>query len=498
MTSRVDGWRGGLAACVGAALVAACAVGPDFQRPAPPQPERYTAEPLPATTASTAVAGGEAQTFSAGGQIPAQWWTLFHSEPLNALVEEALRASPTVEAAQAALRQANENLRAQRGSLLPTVDGSATGNREKIAGAQFGQPGLNSLYSLFNASVNVSYGIDLWGGERREIEALAAQADYQRFQLEASDLTLSSNVVTTAIQVASLRGQIAATQDIVADDRRQLEVVQHQLALGGTSRLDVLTQQTELASALASLPPLQKQLEQNLDLLAVLLGRLPSQGAAPQLGLDELRLPQELPLSLPSQLVEQRPDVRAQEALLHQASAEVGVATANLLPQVTLNASFGGTNTKLYDLLNPSSNIWSIGAGVTQPLFHGGTLIHKKRAAVAAYEQAVAQYRGTVLNAFQNVADALHALQLDADALQAQNQAEQAAAAALDVARKRYQAGAVSHLELLATERSYQQSRIALLQAQAARFADTAALLQALGGGWWNRDGAGQQAAADR
>jgi NodT family efflux transporter outer membrane factor (OMF) lipoprotein len=472
-------------------LLAGCAVGPNFKRPQAPQTAAYTAEPLPPQTAASQGPAGTAQTFAYGDDIPAQWWTLFHSEQLSALVERSLQSSPDVAAAQAALREAHENLLAQEGGLLPTIDGNANGVRQRISGAAYGQPQLGSFtYNLFNATVNVSYTLDVWGGVRRSVEAAGAQAEYQNFQLEATYLTLSANVVTTAIQDASLRAQIDATQQIVEADRKQLATVERQLALGGVSRLDVLTQQTQLANELASLQGLHKQLEQNRDLLAVLVARLPSQQPDATFRLQDLTLPQELPLSVPSQLVAQRPDVRAYEALLHQASAQIGVATANMLPQITITGEFGGTSTEFSDLLKSSSGVWNVGAGITQPIFHGGTLFHKRRAAVAAYDQAAAQYQTTVLTAFRNVADALHAVNTDAAALNQQNVAAQAAGEALEIARKRYAAGSISALDLLVVERTYWQARIAQLQAQAARYADTAALFQALGGGWWNRHAA--------
>ena len=472
-----------------AALVGGCAVGPNFKRPQAPQTDAYTADALPPKTAASEGPAGTAQAYVNGGDIPAQWWTLFHSEKLNALVEQSLKGSPDVIAAQAALRQAHENLLAQEGSLLPALDGNATGVRQKISAAEFGQPGGGSfIYNLFNATANVSYTLDVWGGVRRGVEAVRAQAEYENFQLEATYLALSSNVVTTAIQDASLRAQIAATEQIIAADRTQLDTVQRQLKLGGASGLDVLAQQTQLANEEASLLPLQKQWQQNRNLLAVLLGQLPSQQPDAQFALEDLQLPPDLPLSVPSQLVAQRPDVRAQEALLHQASAQIGVATANMLPQVTITAQYGGTSTNFSDLLKSSSSVWSLGAGVTQPLFHGGALLHKRRAAVAAYDQAAAQYRGTVLTAFRNVADALYALNDDAAALNQQNVATEAAARTLKVTRSRFTAGSIGPIDLLVVERSFQQARIAQLQAQAARYADTAALFQALGGGWWNRD----------
>jgi NodT family efflux transporter outer membrane factor (OMF) lipoprotein len=484
----------GAAGLAAAALLLAggCAVGPDFKRPPAPRAQRYTAEPLPAQTSASEGAAGAAQAYLPGGDIPAQWWTLFRSDKLNALVEQSFRNSPDVAAAQAALRLAHENVLVQEGALFPQVDGNASAARQKISGASFGQPDAGSfIYSLFNATANVTYTLDVWGGARRGVEAQRAQAEYERFQLEATYLALSTNVVTTAIQEASLRAQIEATQEIIAADRKQLDTVQRQLALGGVSRLDVLTQQTRVAQEMATLPGLVKQLQQNRDLLAVLLGQSPDQPLEAQFQLTDLNLPQDLPVSVPSQLVEQRPDVRAQEALLHQASAEIGVATANMLPQLTLTGEYGGTSTKFSDLFKSGSNVWSAGAGLTQPIFHGGELLHKKRAAVAAYDQAAAEYRGTVLTALRNVADTLYALNADAEALNQQNIATQAAADSLRVSRSRYAAGSISSLDLLVIDRTYQQARIAQLQAQAARYADTAALFQALGGGWWNRQPAG-------
>jgi len=416
---------------------------------------------------------------------------LFQSAKLNALVQQALRSSPDVSAAQAALREARENVLAQKGSYYPSLDAKGEGVRQKVSGVQFGLPGVDSIYTLYNANVNVSYTLDLWGGVRREVEGAAAQAEYQSFQLEGTYLSLAANVVTAAIQAASLQAQLTATRDIIDADRQQLEVIKLQFDLGGASRSDLLSQQTLLAQESANLAPLQKQLDQNRNLLAVLVGQLPSEPLDAQFALSDLQLPKDLPVSLPSALVEQRPDVRAQEALLHRASAQIGVATANMLPQLTLSGSYGGTSTELGDVLKRSSNVWSFGAGITQPIFRGGALRHQRRAAIAAYDQAAAQYRGTVLTAFRNVADALRALDADAQEMQAQIEAERTAAANLELSRDQYKAGAISYLTLLTAQRSYQQTRIALLQAQAARYADTAALFQALGGGWWNRTQAG-------
>ncbi len=477
-----------LHAALVAAALAGCAVGPDFRRPPPPAVDSYTAEALPEETAAAPVAGGAPQRFVSGEEIPPQWWALFRSEALDRLIRQALADSPTLAAAQARLREAEENRRAQFGALLPRVDMNASASRQKISGAPFGQPANNPSFTLYNASVDVTYALDLFGGTRRELEALQAQVDYQRYQLEGVWLTLTSNLVTTAVQEGALRAQIRATREIVAAEERQLTLVERQFRLGGASRTDVLAQQAQLAQTLTTLPPLEKQLAQARHRLALLAGRFPGEaGRLPEFDLEGLNLPQELPVSLPSSLARQRPDIRAAEELLHAASAGIGVATANLYPQLTLSASLGSEATKVQDLFGGGTSVWSLGAGLLQPIFRGGELTAKRRAAIAAYDQAEAQYRETVLLAFGNVADALRALEMDAQTLQAQADAEAAARATLDLARRQFQLGAVNYLTLLNAERQHQQARIGLVQARAARFSDTAALFQALGGGWWSR-----------
>lgn len=406
------------------------------------------------------------------------------------MIRQALADSPTMAAAQATLREAQENLRARTGTVYyPSVDGIFSVTREKFTGASFGQPSASSnTYNLYNASVNVSYMLDIFGGGRRELEELRAQVDFQRFQLEGTFLTLTSNLVTTAVQEASLRAQIRATQDILAVQEKQLVVVERHFQLGGVSRSDVLAQRAQLAQTRTTLPPLEKQLAQMRHQLAVLAGRFPGEAALPVFDLNGLRLPQELPVSLPSSLVRQRPDIRASEELLHAASAQIGVATANLYPKITLTGSLGSNATRIQDLFSSGSSIWSLGAGLLQPIFHGGELTAKRRASVAVYDQAAAQYRETVLLAFQNVADVLRALDLDAQTLKAQTEAETAARESLDITERQFQLGAVDYLSLLNAQRQYQQAMISLAQAQAARFTDTAALFQALGGGWWNHE----------
>jgi NodT family efflux transporter outer membrane factor (OMF) lipoprotein len=475
------------AAALSLAALSACAVGPDFATPPAPPVSGYTPEAKPAATASTDVAGGAAQKFEIGRDIPAEWWTVFHSRELDALIAEALLSNPSLEAAQAALWQAKENLYAQAGALLPNIDANSSATRQRFSPAEFGGSGPASIFNLYQATVNVSYSPDVFGGTRRLIEASAAQADYQRFELEATYLTLTSNVVTAAVQEASLRGQIEATLDIIKAESDQLNVVGHQFDIGAAARTDVLTQQSEVATAQATLPPLQKQLEQQHHVLLALIGHFPNDAHQDRFSLASLRLPRNLPVSLPSQLVEQRPDVRAAEAQLHQASAQIGVAIAARLPQLNLTGYYGSAALTTAALFTPSTIVWSAAASGAQPIFHGFTLLHQERAAKAGYDMAEAQYRNTVLVAFQNVADALRALQFDAATLKAQEGAARAASATLDLSRSQYGLGAITYVILLNAQRSYQQARLALVQAQAARYADTAALFQALGGGWWNR-----------
>jgi NodT family efflux transporter outer membrane factor (OMF) lipoprotein len=471
----------------GALLLAGC-VGPNFHRPAPPTVDRYTAEPLADRTSAAEGIGGAAQRWAENRDIPAKWWTLFQSEPLNTLIEQALKANPDLQAAQAALRVAMENVYAQRGAYYPSLNGSATASRNQNAVEP--APTLTSsvlLFNLYQAELNASWTLDVFGANRRTVEALKAQADSQRFQLEATDIALTANVVAAAVQEAALRAQIAATQGIVRADTEALDILRKQLSLGIAAGIDVAAQEAALAQAEQTLPPLQKQLAQQRDLLSVLAGRFPGEGITQEFELASLHLPEELPVSLPSKLVEQRPDIRVAEANLHAASAQIGVAIANRLPNLTLTAAGGNVSTMVSDLFKSSNEFWSAGAGLTQPIFQGRTLLHRQRAARAAYDQAAAQYRSTVLRAFQKVADTLHAIRWDADALRAAVAAEQAAKESFEITRRNLELGAVSDLALLNAEQSWRQAEINLAQAQANRYADTAALFQALGGGWWNR-----------
>jgi len=476
-------------------LLAGCAVGPDFERPKAPSVERYTAEPLPVRTASAAATGGTAQRFLAGRDIPGEWWQAFHSAPLNALIDEALKANPTVTAAESALRQAHELTLAGEGAFFPTVQASFAPSRNKTAASLSPATASGSLYySLYTAQLTVSYVPDVFGGTRRQVEALLAQEENQRFQLEAVYLTLTANLVAAVVTEASVRGQIAALEDIINIQRQSLGVFRRQLAVGQVAGADVAAQEAALAQAQAAVQPLRKQLAQQRHLLAVLIGRVPSEEPNSAFDLASLHLPEELPVSLPSRLVEQRPDIRAAEAQLHAASAQIGVAIANMLPQITLSASGGSTALTIGSLFGPGNAFWTVTANAAQTMFDAGTLLHRKRAADAALDQAAAQYKETVLTGFQNVADTLSEIKTDSDGLVAAAAAERAAASSLEIAQRQLAIGAVNYLALLNAQNIYQQARSNLVQAQAARFADTAALFQALGGGWWNR---GEPSAAE-
>jgi len=475
-------------AAASALLISGCAVGPNFHRPASPAVPAYTPTPVATTSSTPNVAGGEAQKFANGLDIPGEWWTLFHSQPLNDLIERSLKNNPDIKAAQAALLVARENVLAQRGAYYPSVSGSFSGTRAKSSSELSPVTNTNALnYALYTPEVSVSYVPDVFGLNRRTVESLQAQAQQARFALAATNITLSSNVAAAAIQEASLRAQVDATRQLIEINTKMLGILRKQFDAGYVGRLDVAAQEAQLAQVTATLPPLLKQLAQERDLLSVLSGGFPSEDLPEKFALSSLQLPQELPLSLPSQLVDQRPDVRQAEENMHAASAQIGVAIANRLPNFNLTADAGSMAKILSDLFTGGTGFWDLGASVTQPIFEGGTLLHRQRAAEDAYKQASEQYRSTVLAAFQNVADTLHALEQDADGLKAAAAAADASKVTLDLTSRQLQVGYVNYLALLSAEQSYQQALINLVQAQSNRYADTAALFQALGGGWWNR-----------
>jgi NodT family efflux transporter outer membrane factor (OMF) lipoprotein len=464
-----------------ALLLSGCAVGPDFHRPTPVAAASYAPTKL--------VAHDDAQAFVQGLDIPGQWWQVFHAPKLDILVTRALAANPSLQAAQSALVQARENLYAQEGSFFPNLSATFEPTRNKTAtrSVSFAAAQPTPYYTLITAQLAISYSPDLWGGTRRQVENLVAVAQQQRFQLEATTLTLTSNLVTAAINEAALRGQIAATQDIITAETALLAVLQKQYALGQIAQVDVLSQQAALAQAQGTLPPLQKQLDQQRDALATLVGAPPDQLLPQTFTLDDIALPTQLPVSLPASLVEQRPDMRQAEENLHAACALVGVAIANRLPSLTLTAEGGSQSNFFRDLFASGNGFWTLAATLTQPVFDGGTLLHRARAAWAAFDQAKAQYRSTTLSAYQNVADTLAALQTDADALASAKAGEDAAQASLKIIRLQVSLGQVAYLSILNAQQTALQSELTLIQAKANRLTDTAALFQALGGGWWNR-----------
>jgi len=469
-------------------LLAGCAVGPDFKRPTTPAVGDYTANPLATTVTTTNVGGGEAQRFAHGGDIAGDWWTLFHSQALNDLIELSLTNNPDLKAAQAALSVERENVLAQRGVYYPSVTGSFSATRQKQPGTLAPVPNSNAFqYNLFTPQVSVSYSPDVFGLNRRTMESVKAQEQEVRFQMIAAYTTLTANVVVTAIQAGAVQAQIDATRQLVDLNSNMVEILRYQYTKGYAGRLDVVAQESQLAQVVATLPPLMKQAAQLRDLLAVLAGRFPNKAPAEKFELSSLQLPVEIPVSLPSQLVAQRPDVLQAEANLHAASAQIGIAIANRLPNITLTADAGSTALSFNKLFSSGTGFWGLGAAATAPLFQGGTLLHQERAAKAAYMQAAEQYRSTVLTAFQNVADTLTALEQDAEGLKAAAAAADDAQETLDLSQHQWKDGYISYVALLSAEQAYQQARINLVQAQANRFADTAALFQALGGGWWHR-----------
>ena len=487
---------GRAAAMLAAALsLSACAVGPNYVPPEAPPVGRYTKEPLKNPSAAdnirTRQGGSADQSFVSGADIPGQWWTLFHSKALNQLVEQALANNPTLEAAQASLRIAQQNVLAQKGTLYPSLTATPQAQGVLAPGLDLQSPlnnQTNYLYSLYTPQAVVAYNPDVFGGNRRQIESLEATTENQRFQLEAAYLSLTANVVAAAIQEAALRAQIDATRKVIQAQTEVLQLFNKQLSLGQIAGADVVQQQAALALSQQLLPPLEKQLAQQRNLLTALAGRLPSDEIAETFQLSALRLPTNLPVSLPSRLVQQRPDVKAAEALVQQASASVGVAVANRLPQFNLTATGGSSAVKIAQVANPGAAFFSIIGQATAPIFDAGTLFRRQRAAEEGLTQAQAQYKATVITAFQNVADALRALQADAKAVAAAEAAVSATNQSLGLIRKQYTAGAVTSAQVLIAQQGYLSALITSAAARATQYGDSAALFVALGGGWWNRN----------
>ena len=459
-------------------LLAGCSAPEPVQPPEVPAPPQYTPTPV------------VEERLAPGKDIPADWWTLFQSPPLDALVRRSLEESPTLARAQARLRQAQEDVSARAGATQsPRVDAKLSANRVDLGSQSFEQPlPVKTPLNLYLASVSVSYTFDLFGANRRELEALRAEVDHQQFELEGARLMLAGNVVTTAIREAGLRESIAATQELIDLQEQALAIAERMEKAGGIAHAEVVAQQRELAQARAALPDLQRDLERLRHRLAVYSGQAPGAAALPEFRLLDLKLPPELPLSVPSALARQRPDIRAAESLLAQAGARVGVATANLYPQITLSANVGSLTTSAGDLFSGGTAFALLGGSIVQPIFRGGELEAKRRSAVAAYDQAGAAYRETVLQGFREVADALRALEADGARLKERADAVAQARRYRDIAVQRYKAGGVSQAAVLEALREYRRTRLEQTQALADRYADSAALVQALGGGWWSKE----------
>ena len=481
----------------GIALVVAsltgCTVGPRFHAPTPPTIASYTPEPTPSSTVGTTGTAGAAQHLDPSMDVPAQWWTLFQSPELDLLVREALANSPTLAQATARLKEAQEESNARTGATkYPTVSASVTTEREQVNLASFGVPFPSPPpFNLLNGSVAVSYALDIFGANRKLIEGLNAEVEYQTWELQAARLMLAGNVVSAAIRQAQLRSQIDITRQLLALQQQQLTITEKRVEAGGLPRYYINQQRTLVEQTRASIPPLQQQLDVVNHQLATLIGKTPADAHIDGINLDSLHLPEKLPVSLPSSLVRQRPDIRAAESLMHQASANVGVATANLYPQIVLSANGGGIGTSFTN----GGSVWSLGATLAQPVFNGGALRAERRKAIDAYDEAGAAYQQVVLQAFEQVADSLRAVDNDAQTLQARTEAALQAEATYNIAAQRYTAGGISQLSALDAQRQYLQTTLDRTASAANRYSDSAALFQSLGGGWWNETNTGAPAA---
>lgn len=467
-------------------LLTGCAVGPDFVRPEGTKVDRYTHAGDPSATVE---ADGKVQVFKVGSEIAPDWWRLFNSDKLDAIIKEAAANNQTLQAAQASLRKSQDNLRAGYGVFYPQVDASFDATRQKFSQARFGGSSASKTFNLYTLTASVSYALDIFGGERRTVESLKAQTDFQRYTVLGTYLTLTGNIVNTVIARAAYSEEIKATEKMIGLLREQVEITEKQVEAGTAPFSNVLSLKSQLSAAEATLSPLRQKMSQTEHLLATLAGKTPAEQTAIGIDLSEIYLPADLPISLPSVLVRQRPDILASEAQLHSSSAEIGVATAALYPSFTLSGDYGQNNTSIENLFAKNSGFWSLGAGVTTPIFHGGTLRAKRQAAVEAYNQSLANYRQTVLESFAQVADVLRALENDAETVRAQSEALKSAEEALRLLQANYEAGVVNYLQILVADGQRLQAEIGYLQALAQRMQDTVALFVALGGGWWSAEG---------
>jgi NodT family efflux transporter outer membrane factor (OMF) lipoprotein len=468
------------------AILGGCSVGPNFVRPAPPDTERYTHE---LQSQATIAADDQVQHFTSSNTLNADWWKLFQSKELDAVVNKAIANNPTLQASEASLRQSQDNMRAGYGVFFPQIQAGVGASRQRTSSGQQGSQTSGKIFNLVTLSSTISYAIDVFGGARRSVESLRAQADYQRYENVAAYLMLSANVVNTSIARAAYYEEICTTKQLIKVEKEQLRLTQAQVKAGTSPYANVLTIESLIAANQALLAPLKQNLSQSQHLLATLEGEFPSKADLPDINLNKFSLPIELPVSLPSDLVNQRPDILAAEAQMHVASAKIGVATALMFPSFSLNGTFGTSGTNFGNLTASSGKFWSIGPVATIPLFQGTTLWFGRKAAIDAYQQSRANYRQTVLSAFEQVADSLKALEHDAEGLQAQVEAKKTAQEALKLLQANYHAGLIDYLSVLTADVQYHETNIAYLQAVAQRYQDTVALFVALGGGWWNAQG---------
>jgi NodT family efflux transporter outer membrane factor (OMF) lipoprotein len=464
-------------------LLSGCTVGPDFVRPKTPSIDHYNHGHDPSETVPVE---GKSQRFEQGIGPVANWWNLFNSKQLDAAVAEGFANNPSLEAAQASLRQSNDNLQAGYGIFYPQINAGFGVSRQKNSPASIGSPAPSSIFNLVTLSASVSYPLDLFGAEHRAIENLQSQVDLQRSTVLGAYLALSGNIVNTAIAMAAYRDEIKYTEQLIALQKEQIAITEKQTQAGTVSYEAVLSLRSQLAALEAALPPLRQRLSQSEHLLATLAGHAPSEWTPSEVSMAELSLPGKLPLSLPSELVRQRPDILVAEAQLHGASANIGVATAAQFPSFTLNGTFGQSAASMNGLFGSNAGFWSLGADIAAPLFNGGTLASRKQAAIDAYQQSLSLYRQTVLGAFAQVADTVRALEHDAETMQAESHSVEASEESLHLTQINYQAGTINYLQVLAADIQYHQAKLGYLQAQAQRLQDTTALFVALGGGWWN------------
>ncbi|HKR34836.1 MAG TPA: efflux transporter outer membrane subunit [Steroidobacteraceae bacterium] len=463
-----------------ATVLAGCAVGPDFKRPDPPHAEQYVSPK--AAAATTDANPADRQELLLGESPATQWWQFFRSDALDQIVERALASNRRLTAEQWSLAQSQELVSAKAGGRWPQIDATAGIGRQKYGSQFLGPLPKPPPFTYFSIGATVSYSLDFTGNLTRSIEQQRALAEYQQHQVEAAQLTVTGNAVNQALEVASLRAQIATVEALLDRDRENLKLVQLAFDAGSVSRLDVVSAQSQLASDTTLLPPLRQQLAQARHALALSLGTAPADPSLPELDLAQLTLPAQLPVSLPSELARRRPDILAAEAQLHAATAAVGVATSNLYPRIDLTGSTGQQSITSGALFDKASNVWSIASGLVAPIFDGGTLRAEKRAAVDAMRSTAANYEQTVLAAFGQVADSLEALDNGAEQLRAQANAEAAARDTVAMTQQSYKEGNVGVLQVLDAERRYQQARLGYVRAQAQRYMDTAQLMLALGG----------------